>query len=76
MYFKTHKATRGVVNFYSAGAVTRDRRFGLGLPKIVSKFTKAIYAVLNACCDDERLNNMEKKRVCADTVCVTGKSSN
>jgi hypothetical protein len=26
--FKTHWATRGVVNFYSAGVVTHDRRLG------------------------------------------------
>jgi hypothetical protein len=26
--FRTHKATRGVVNFYSADVVTRDRRMG------------------------------------------------
>jgi hypothetical protein len=26
--FKTHKATRGVVNFYSAGVVTHDRGIG------------------------------------------------
>jgi hypothetical protein len=26
--FKTHNATRGVVNFYNAGIVTHDRRIG------------------------------------------------
>jgi hypothetical protein len=26
--FKTHKATGGVVNFYSAGVVTQNRRIG------------------------------------------------
>jgi hypothetical protein len=26
--FKTHEATRGVVNFYNAGVVTHDRRIG------------------------------------------------
>jgi hypothetical protein len=28
--FKTHWATRGVVNFYSAGVITHDRRIGSG----------------------------------------------
>jgi hypothetical protein len=27
-FFKTHKATRGVVNFYSAEVVTQDYRIG------------------------------------------------
>jgi hypothetical protein len=34
--FKTHKATCGVVNSYSAGVVTHDRRIGSWLHSICS----------------------------------------
>jgi hypothetical protein len=37
--FKTHLATLGVVNFYSAGVVTHDRRIGSRILLVLSAST-------------------------------------